>query len=242
MGKTWVLSTGVVLLVGLTANCVDSEEPARSANAPAAAASPFRLCPRTYVVDDMEDDNNQVIPQLGRSGYWYTFADKGGTTIEPAAGGHFSPSLGGANGSAYAARASGAVAPSGAPLFAGLGFSITDPKGPYDASAYSGITFVARVGPGSSPHVRLKVPDIQTDPEGHRCSECFNDFGADLVLSETWRRYTVAFDRMTQMEGWGSPRPSSIDMSKIFGVQWQVTQPGTSYEVWVDDVAFTGCP
>jgi endoglucanase len=242
MKKAWAWVIGVVWVGGLVPSCVDSEPPARSPSAQGATEAPYTPCPRTYVVDDMEDDNNQVISQLGRSGYWYTFADKGGTTIDPAPGGHFSPSAGGANGSAYAARASGTIAPSGAPLFGGLGFSITDPKGPYDASAYSGITFLARVGAGSATHVRLKVPDVQTDPEGHRCSECFNDFGADLVLSETWTRYTVAFDRMAQMEGWGAPRPSSIDKSKVFGVQWQVTQPGASYEVWVDDVAFTGCP
>ena len=53
---------------------------------------------RRRVIDDCEDNNNQVMSNAGRSGYWYTFADKS-TNIQPAAGGTFTMSAGGANGS-----------------------------------------------------------------------------------------------------------------------------------------------
>jgi endoglucanase len=228
--------------LALASACVDHEDMSPGASAPAGAASADKLCPRSFVVDDMEDTNNQVLSQVGRGGYWYTFADKAGSTIDPPAGGHFAMSPGGANGSAYAARARGKLAASGAPIFAGMGFSFTDPKSAYDASRYSGVTFFARIEGASAASVRLKVPDVDTDPDGRGCTECFNDFGADLAMTDTWTRYTVPFDRMTQMEGWGAPRPGSIDKTKIYGVQWQATQPGATFDVWVDDVAFTGCP
>jgi endoglucanase len=199
-------------------------------------------CPADYTVDDSEDNNNQVLVQSGRKGFWYTFVDKAGTAISPPAGTKFLMSPGGARDSKYAARMIGKVSANGDPLFAGMGFSFANPKGPYDASAYTGVSFFAKVGAGSTKAVRLKVPDVDTDPDGKRCTECFNDFGADLTLTDQWKKYTVPFATMKQMEGWGSPSPPAVDKSKLFGLQWQVVAPGVSYDVWVDDVQFTGCP
>ncbi len=53
-----------------------------------------------------------------------------------------------------------------------MGFSFANPKGPYDASAYTGVSFWAKLGSGSQKTLRLKVPDINTDPDGHVCTEC----------------------------------------------------------------------
>jgi endoglucanase len=199
-------------------------------------------CPADYMIDDTEDNSNQVIIQKNRNGYWYTFVDKLGSTITPPAQTTFLMSPGGANGSQHAARMMGKIAGSGAPLFAGMGFSLTDPKAPYDATAYTGVSFFAKVGAGTTTSVRLKVPDINTDPAGKVCTECFNDFGTDLTLTEQWKKYVVPFATMSQMEGWGAPHPKSIDKSKLLGMQWQVTAQGVSYDVWVDNVQFTGCP
>lgn len=199
-------------------------------------------CASGFAIDDAEDNNNQVLLRGGRSGYWYTFVDKAGSTITPPSQITFLMSPGGARSSQYAARMMGKVSPAGQPLFAGMGFSFTDPKAAYDATAFSGVSFYARVGPGSTASVRLKVPDANTDPVGKVCSECFNDFGADLTLTGEWQKYVAPFAAMKQMDGWGAPHPAAIDKSKLFGLQWQVTQPGASYDVWVDDVQFTGCP
>src|SRR5262245_17688957 len=51
-------------------------------------------------LDDGEDGNNQILAMGGRGGYWYTYADKAGSTIVPPAGdtgGTFSMSEGGAH-------------------------------------------------------------------------------------------------------------------------------------------------
>ena len=47
---------------------------------------------------------------------------------------------------------------------------------------------------------------------------------------------------MKQMDGWGAPHPANVDKSKLYGIQWQVTETGVSYDIWVDNVQFTGCP
>src|SRR5258708_4092332 len=38
-------------------------------------------CPSDFTIDDAEDNNNQLLSQKGRNGYWYTFVDKVGSTI-----------------------------------------------------------------------------------------------------------------------------------------------------------------
>ena len=52
---------------------------------------------------------------------------------------------------------------------------------------------------------------------------------------------TIPFGAMTQQDGWGAPHPAAIDPSKLYGLQWQVVSPGASFDVWIDDIQFTGC-
>jgi len=222
-----------------TVGCIPLATP--GTGAAAANSADGKKCPADGVIDDAEDDNNQIAANKGRGGYWYTFLDKVGSTVQPPAGSTFAMSAGGAEGSAHAAHMTGKVG-SGTNPYVGMGFNFVDPKGAYDASAYKGISFWAKVGPGSIAHVRVKVPDINTDDAGKVCTACFNDFGADLELTPTWTKYTLPFSSLTQMAGWGAPRPGAITATKLFGVQWQVNTPGASYDVWVDDIEFTGCP
>jgi endoglucanase len=210
----------------------------------AAAASALKSCGPEGAIDDGEDNNNQSAPVAGRGGYWYTFVDKIGSTITPTAGsqgGTFTMSPGGANNSKFAANMKGKIGKADQPpdyLFAGMGINFQDPKAPYDASKYKGISFWAKKGAGTSGKIRLKVPDVNTDPEGKACKECFNDFGSDLNLTETWTKYTIPFGDMTQLPGWGSPSPGAITPAKLFGLQFQINQPGASYDVSIDDLEF----
>ena len=211
--------------------------PGAQANSSGSAA--MKECGPEGLIDDFEDNNNQNTVTDGRGGYWYTFVDKAGSTVWPEAGeagGTFTPSEGGYN-SKYAAMFKGKIG-TAAIVFGAVGMNYIDPKGQYDASKYLGITFWAKRGAGSTGKVRLKVPDGTTDPEGGVCSECFNDFGSDLNLSEQWQRYVIPFHDMKQMEGWGAPRKAHIDPSKDYGLQWQVNVPGSEYEIWIDNVAF----
>ena len=212
---------------------------AASPSGPVVLPPGFKDCGPTGMIDDGEDGNNQNMPVGDRGGYWYTFKDKKGTTIEPMAGedgGTFAMSEGG-HASAMAARFHGKIG-TGAPLFGGMGMNFVDPKAAYDASKYAGIMFWARRSETSTPKVRLKLPDMNTDPEGGTCTECFNDFGADLVLTPEWKVYFFPWKSVKQMPGWGNPRKPHITPAKVYGIQFQVNVPGANYDIYVDDLKF----
>ncbi|HET9959841.1 MAG TPA: carbohydrate binding domain-containing protein [Polyangiaceae bacterium] len=204
-----------------------------------------RACPASGMISDNENGANKSNVVDGRGGYWYSFLDEKGSSITPTAGrlgGTFSMTGGGANGTKFAARFEGSLAQGEAgQVYAGAGVNFVDPKGQYDASKYGGISFWAKHGPGSTNKVRLKVPDVATDPDGKMCSACFNDFGIDLVLTPEWQQYVVPFSAMKQIKGWGSPHTSGIDKSKLYAVQFQVGDPGVKFDIWVDEIQFTGC-
>jgi len=194
----------------------------------------LKQCPGG-LIDDLEDGDTQIAKKEGREGYWFTFADTEGSTIKPK--GNFEAGPGGATpGSKHAARVKGKIAPSGKSLFVGVGFAFLNPKGKYDASKYKGISFWAK-GPGK---VRFEAPDVSTAPEGDKCTDCYNNFGAVLYLSAEWQRYTVPFEKMSQQPGWGDRAPE-VSKSALFGVQWQFSTPGADYDIWVDDIELVGC-
>lgn len=223
----------VGVIVASALGCITSPPGAYGITA-VAKKEKLKQCPNG-MIDDLEDGDTQVIKKEGREGYWFTFADTEGSTIKPK--GNFEASTGGATqGSKHAARIQGKIAASGKSLYAGVGFAFASPKGKYNASKYKGISFWAK-GPGK---VRFKTPDVNTAPEGDKCSDCYNDFGVDLYLSEQWQRYTVPFDRMAQQPGWGDRAPE-VAKNAIFEVGWQFATPGADYDIWVDDIEFVGC-
>jgi endoglucanase len=215
--------------------------PAPAASAPAAAPAAGKDCGDGALVDDGEDGNNQTPPNGGRGGYWYTFKDAGTTVVDPQAGayggGAFTMSEGG-HASSWAARFHGKIG-TGAVVYAGLGVNFVDPKGQYDATRYSGVSFWARRAESSTGKVRLKVPDVNTDKEAGVCTECFNDFGADFTFTPEWKQYVVPFKSMHQLAGWGAPIKPHIAADKVYGLQWQVKVPGANYDIYIDDVRFT---
>jgi hypothetical protein len=206
-----------------------------------------KKCGLDGLIDDIEDNNSMISNVKGRGGYWFTFADKVGSNITPPGGSNFTMSPGGANGSAYAAHFSGKIG-NGSIVFVGGGFNFTDPKAIYDASAYKGISFWAKVGPGAISSVRFKVSDINTDPLGKICGKngtddgCYNDFGKVIELTPKWTHYIVTFADMEQGSGWGEPRPAAITPSKLYGIVWEFNTKESNYDLWIDDIQFTGCP
>lgn len=196
------------------------------------------------LIDDGDDGDNQTKVIGYRGGYWYTFAEGEDTSVWPMAGakgGTFEMSPGGAESSPFGARFKGQVGLGEGVKLAGMGMNFLDPKGPYDASGFDGFSFWAKVGPGSARTVRLKVPDVNTDPDGGKCSECFNDFGMTLTLTEEWEHYRIAFSQLKQLPGWGSPKAFSISEDQIFGFQIQIDDKGQPFDIWVDQIRFTGC-
>ena len=201
-------------------------------------------CPRDVALIANGENENRTSFLEGRGGYWYTYADDQGTQVIPetaANGGTFVMTPIGAQGTAYAARMSGTLGR--APIvFAGMGFGFVDPLGPYDARKYKGISFWAKTGaPRGIRKVRLNLPDRNTEPSGNVCTECFNDFGAYLELTDQWTRYVVPFASMKQQSGWGNPRPAALATDALYGVRFQVDNVAKRFEIWVDEIEFTGC-
>lgn len=233
-----------LLLLGLTTSLIGCKKKVIVTGSEVKNSPEGRACPKDVgLISDGENNSNQIANIQNRGGYWYTFVDDNGSTVEPEAGkngGTFSMTAGGANGTKYAARASGTVG-TASTVYVGVGLNFVDPKGQYDASKYKGISFWAKKGPGSVDKVKLKVPDVATDPDGKICTECFNDFGMDLTLNDEWTQYVIPFTAMKQDKTWGKPHTDGIDPSKIYGMQFQFNQPGASFDFWVDEIEFTGC-
>jgi endoglucanase len=185
------------------------------------------------LIEDAEDGDTRGLVRAGRGGYWFSFLDSSGSTLEPAQG-SFKMAAPGNAGSQHAAHMHGHAAAVGDSVYAGIGLSLAEPRGPYDASRYDGITFWAK-GPA---HVRLEIPDGYTAPEGKRCKDCYNDFGIELALAAGWQRYTVKFEWLAQRQGWGDPRPE-IAREELYAIEWQFGSPGRDFDVWIDDVSFS---
>ncbi|HEX9620327.1 MAG TPA: hypothetical protein VF989_09340 [Polyangiaceae bacterium] len=190
-------------------------------------------CPNG-MIDDGEDGDSQIIKVDERDGYWFTSVDEVGSEIQPK--GDFKMAEGGPEGSKHAARATGKTAATGQSIYVVLGFGLTSSKVPYDARPAKGVRFWAK-GPA---RIRLKVPDVNTAPEGDRCSDCYNDFGVDLDLSDRWERYTIPFDKMGQSPGWGDRAPR-INEDQLFAIQFLFGSPDKEFEYWVDNIEFVGC-
>lgn len=226
---TFLLATGLLSL-----SC------GQFSSVPQETSGAGNACEARALIDDAEDADDQVSLVEGRKGYWYTYKDDSGTEIWPREG-KFTPVSGAVSGS-YAIRVHGKLAKSGE-VYAGAGFDFLHPRGPYDASRYTGISFLAKKAPNSVATVRLKVPDANTDPAGRVCSDCYNDFGVTFELTDEWTRYAVTFDQLKQESGWGQPRPDAVSKDKLFSLQWQVATPGGEFDFWLDDIKFEGgCP
>ena len=199
----------------------------------------FKDCGPNGLIDDFEDNNNQIATLEDRGGYWYTYADKEGSTITPEQGdkGGVFTLVEGGHDSKYAVEMKGKLAAASI-VYAAMGLNFLDPKEPYDASKYEGVSFYAKRAPTSTSRVIVKMPDVNTDPDGGVCSACFNDFFTAVDVGDKWQRYVVPFHDMRQEGEWGTPRKPHIDSKKVYAIHWEVKAPGADFDVWVDDIAF----
>jgi Carbohydrate binding domain (family 11) len=204
-----------------------------------AQGAKLKECGPDGVIDDFEDNNNQISVIGDRGGYWYTYADKEGSTVWPEQGdkgGTFTVVEGGHE-SKFAVNVKGKLAGKSI-VYAAMGLNFRDPKEAYDASMYEGITFWAKIGPGSTPKMLVKLPDGNTDPDGQVCQACFNDFGATVTLTNQWQRVVLPFRDLRQEGDWGAPRKPHADSKKLFAIHFEAKTPGSDYDFWVDDIAF----
>ena len=224
----------LLVAVGSVGACVPP-----GARPSSAAGAAMKECGPEGIIDDFEDNNNQINVVDERGGYWYTYTDNKGSTVWPVEGdkgGTFTLVEGGHD-SKYAAEMKGKLA--GDPIvYAAMGLNFLDPKGPFDASKYVGITFFVKRAPGSINKLRIKLPDGNTDPDGGNCSACFNDYFAEVTVSDKWQRVVLPFRDLKQEPDWGAPRKPHVDPKRLFAIHWEAKVSGAEYDFWIDDVAF----
>lgn len=264
MTKLFAFTAGSVVTACLVAACASDAPPKTAAAATAAPvaaappadakpvdtspiADPVANVPPTCthgtkpadhgLIDDLEDGNAQAALLDGRNGSWWVGKAEHATISIPA--GAVKPSEGGPPGSKRGMHFVGKTDASD-PWGAAVGVNFLASGAFYDASKYAGIAFkIKSAKPGLD--VRLKVNDVNTHPDGGRCTkECFNAFGRELILGTDWKDVSLMWSELTQQSDWGNPRPPMIDAKQLKDVEWQVW-PGGDFDIWVDDVHFLAC-
>jgi endoglucanase len=227
---TMARHTLVLCSVLLLSGCITTPASETGWSAKVRHAKPI-LCGEQAQIDDFEDGDTQTLKRDGRGGYFYGMLDAHGSSVTPQP---FKPSAPGRAGSKYAARMSGQLAP-GAPgvyPYAGFGFGLSE-HGTYDATRYQGVSFWAK-GPGK---IRLEVPDAYTSPAGGWCSDCYNDFGREIALTDQWQQYTVLWEWLLQKPNWGDRKPQ-ITPARLVALEWEFSSHDRAFDIQVDDVAF----
>lgn len=194
------------------------------------------------VIDNLEDEDLQILPNGSRQGAWFAYDDNSGgerTDIEIEA------VDGSGNGGASGARNHGANDGSAACIRGrdflqwggGMGFALSQPNGArqsYDASAYTGLRFRAK---GSNDvEFRALLVDNYSDPTAGECAGCNDHFRVLFTPNSDWKQYSFAWADFEQ-QGFGDQQPS-VCPSALRAIQFQWPREA-DFELCVDDIAFT---
>jgi len=110
----------------------------------------------------------------------------------------------------------------------------------YDATAYCGVHFFAKVGAGATTKPLLRVIDKNSHPDGGICGgggmPCYQYFQKQLTFSTAWQEQSVLFSELT-CSGW----PPKLELGAIFSVEFGLPS-SSQFELWVDDVSFLKKP
>ena len=114
----------------------------------------------------------------------------------------------------------------------------------YDASKYTGISFLAKASATSAKSLRVRFISGDTDPRGGKCKlegmhsgRCYNHYFSVVTLSDTWQLYTLGFVADFAQGGDGMTN-DAIDLAGMYALEFFFT-PSSDFELWVDDLTFT---
>jgi hypothetical protein len=120
---------------------------------------------------------------------------------------------------------------------------------PFDASAWDGIAFWARIAPGSEGTARISLSDQHTDTTYNQslavpyCNpqttktvykDGCDKYGSYVPMIDNWRYFRIPFSELRQ-EGWGRQAPT-FDVFGILSIE--LTFKVGSWEFWIDDISF----
>jgi hypothetical protein len=193
-------------------------------------------------IDDMNDGNRYIPTTNGRAGSWNVSHDASPDgTMFPATSSVFAMTDTGDPCRKKAVYTYGSwFVEWGANVWVSLG-------SPYNASKYRGITFWAKIDSGTSPTLRVALPDRDTQPAGALCdatvssgpTACFDHYGKQLYLTTEWTKYTVLFSELSQGH-WGR-QGTAFDPTTVFEILFQISKDAT-FGLWIDDLSFLRLP
>jgi hypothetical protein len=192
------------------------------------------------MIDDMEDGDDWVCKQGGRSGDWWSAKDTLVGTIDPPEGTQFQAYPLGAHartGSAYGMRLAGTGLGTSGAVFAVIGFNLVNMQAT-DVRGYQGVSFWAKSVSGSL-SIRFDAATTATVDvaNGGGCATlCFDHYHKDVVFTTSWQQFTIAFVDLAQA-GWG---PATKDLQHVlyFDFMYLPFTNNSSFEFLIDDVSF----
>ena len=176
------------------------------------------------IIDDFEDGDFNAASLGGRVGNWYVYGDGTGTLGFDVMAINRGASQKGIHtkGKDFSKWGSG------------MGVDMLSAKAPYNAGAYSGVTFWARAA--ATLPVLIVFPDVDTDPGGKLCTTCDHHYNKTVQVTTGWQRFTVNFADLT-LESGTIPEPTAFKADGLISVQFRMAA-GQTYELFVDDLAF----
>lgn len=189
------------------------------------------VIPTNDMIDNMEDGNTSILPNGGRFGNWYPFGDGTGmVTLEMLP---LSPKRVGSSTALHFTSNDFKTWGSGMGFdFLNTGTSDADKK-PYDASAYSGITFWGKAAVATG--VTMQLPDIDTQKAGKMCTTCDHHYGALVPFTTEWQRFVIRWSDL-QLEPGTVPAPTAFASNGIIAFQLFFVS-GKTVDLWLDDIA-----
>lgn len=190
---------------------------------------------------DSEIVAGNILARSGRRGTWFTYDDGAAGGIVPAVGS--SPALIVGTITSFSGVTTNKAAHmtgNGAAAYAGMGFNVNalTTAMTYDASAYQGVTFWARIGgDAGAASVQFNVPDRNTSTPGGVCTGCGDYFSTPaLTITPAWHQFVVYFNQLGE-QGFGVPQAAALDVAHIYSCQFQLAA-GAAFDIWVDDIYF----
>jgi len=176
------------------------------------------------LIDDLEDGDALINAVDGRSGFWFTFNDGGGTQT-PAATATFTP-LAACDRDPPASTVCARSTANDEFVYAGVGITF-DP--PYDAGNYRGIRFWAKNDVEGS--VTFSVVTASS-----AAASGTPGYEAALTLTSTWQQLDVLFSALV-FSTWYTGDDIPLDTSELVKIQlW--TGSGVAHDIFIDDVTF----
>jgi len=192
-------------------------------------------------IDDMEDNNNGIMTNQGRGGYWYAYNDGTGGGVQQT-GGVVSPFTMGAPGLGYDGTGTSLycvriTTNAGFTNYgSGFGFSLVNPQANYNASSHTGIQLYARNAIGN-----LSIKMLINDEAVNTAIPAYSIGGHRMMmnLTSSWSVFRLPLagpgSFTTSPNDYGGP--TVFDPTKIQQIQWAIP-PSIATDVQIDNIAF----